>query len=90
MPLIAVGSGRAVGFPGHMPARAGDEQENAILKKHKLKTLGSLQVLEDETEFKTKLTEARRLLRQLNYSLLQQQGTMSPGAVSEGPSEYEK
>ena len=40
--------------------------------------LGSLEVLEDETEFKTKLTEARRLLRQLSYSILQQQGTMSP------------
>jgi archaellum component FlaC len=61
-----------------LPARAGDDPENETLKKNKLKTLGSLEVLEDETEFKTKLTEARRLQRQLSYSLLQQQRTMSP------------
>jgi hypothetical protein len=60
------------------PARAADGQENELLKKHKLKSLGSLEVLEDEADFKTKLTEARRLLRQLSYSLLQQKGTMSP------------
>ncbi len=35
-------------------------------------------MLEDEADFKTKLTEARRLQRQLSYSLLQQQRTMSP------------
>jgi signal transduction histidine kinase len=61
-----------------LPARAGDDPENETLKKHKLKALGSLQVLEDEGEFKTKLTEARRLQRQLSYSLLQQKNTMSP------------
>jgi hypothetical protein len=61
-----------------LPARAFDEPQNETLAKHKLKPLGSLLVLEDEAEFKTKLTEARRLLRQLNYSILQQQGTMSP------------
>jgi archaellum component FlaC len=58
--------------------RASDEPQDDPLAKHKLKAHGSLQVLEDEAEFKTKLTEARRLLRQLNYSILQQQGTMSP------------
>jgi hypothetical protein len=61
-----------------LPGRAGDDPENETLKKHKLKALGSLEVLEDETEFKTKLTEARRLQRQLSYSLLQQKSTMSP------------
>jgi hypothetical protein len=62
-----------------LPAKAGDDPENETLKKNKLKTLGSLQVLEDEADFKTKLTEARRLQRQLSYSLLQQKNTMSPG-----------
>ncbi len=61
-----------------LPTRAADDPENETLKKNKLKTLGSLQVLEDETEFKNKLTEARRLQRQLSYSLMQQQNTMSP------------
>jgi hypothetical protein len=61
-----------------LPARAADDPKQEPLAKNKLKALGSLEVLEDETEFKTKLTEARRLLRQLSYSILQQQGTMSP------------
>ncbi len=61
-----------------VPGRAADEPQNETLAQHKLKAMGSLQVLEDEGEFKTKLTEARRLLRQLNYSILQQKGTMSP------------
>ena len=77
--LIVVGVGVLSAFLVTMLARAGDEQDNPVLKEHKLKPLGSLQVLEDEAEFKTKLTEARRLLRQLNYSLMQQQGTMTPG-----------
>ena len=58
--------------------RSADDPENETLKKNKLRALGSLQVLEDETEFKNKLTEARRLQRQLSYSLMQQQNTMSP------------
>jgi hypothetical protein len=58
--------------------RAADDGQNETLAKHKLKPLGSLQVLEDESEFKTKLTEARRLLRQLSYSKLQQHQTLSP------------
>ncbi len=61
-----------------LPTRAADDSENETLKKNKLKALGSLQVLEDETEFKNKLTEARRLQRQLSYSVLLQQNTMSP------------
>jgi hypothetical protein len=61
-----------------LPARAEDGPKQEPLAKNKLKALGSLEVLEDETDFKTKLTEARRLLRQLSYSVLQQQGTMSP------------
>ena len=71
---LAVLSVCVIGLPGS----ASDEPQNETLAKHKLKALGSLQVLEDEAEFKTKLTEARRLLRQLSYSVLQQQGTMSP------------
>ena len=61
-----------------VPGRAADDPQNETLAKHKLKALGSLQVLEDEGEFKTKLTEASRLKRQLSHSILQQQGTMSP------------
>ena len=61
-----------------VPARAADEPQNETLAKNKLKALGSLEVLEDEGEFKTKLTEAQRLLTQLKHSMLQQQGTMSP------------
>ena len=48
------------------------------LKKHGLKIVGSLAVADEEAEIKTKLTEARRLSKQLSYSLMQQQGTMSP------------
>jgi hypothetical protein len=60
------------------PAPAARGQDNELQTKHKLKALGSLQVLEDEADFKTKLTDARRLQRQLSYSILQQQGVMTP------------
>ena len=65
-------------FSSGIHASAADGPENETLKKHKLKAAGSLEVLEDEALFKTKLADARRLLRQLSYSILQQQGTMSP------------
>ena len=61
-----------------LPAIAAQGPESAVLKTQKLKTAGSLEVLESESEFKTKLTDARKLLRQLSYSLLQQKMTLSP------------
>jgi hypothetical protein len=64
-----------------LPARAVQGPESEVLKKNKLKTAGSLEVLESESEFKTKLTDARKLLRQLSYSLLQQKMTLSPQEV---------
>jgi hypothetical protein len=63
-----------IGLPGP-PARG---QDSDLQTKYKLKASGSLRVLEDEADFKTKLTEAKRLYRQLSYSKLQQKGTMSP------------
>ena len=57
-----------------------------MLKKNKLKALGSLQVLEAESEFKTKLTDARQAHRQLSYSVLQQQGTTEPRRSIKRPS----
>jgi uncharacterized protein YukE len=63
--------------PG-LSGRASDEPQVETLKRNKLKAQGALQVLEDEAEFKTKLTDARRLQRELSYSILKQQGTMSP------------
>lgn len=59
-------------------AAAALRQESEILKKHKLKAAGSLQVLENEAEFKSKLTDLNRLKKQLSYSIMQQQGTLSP------------
>jgi hypothetical protein len=59
-------------------ASAVDGPENEVLKKHGLKIVGSLAVAGEEAEIKTKLVDARRLSRQLSYSLTQQQGTMSP------------
>jgi hypothetical protein len=63
------------------PATAAARQENDVLKKHKLKAAGSLQVLENEAEFKLKLTDLKRLQRQLSYSIAQQQGTLSADQV---------
>jgi hypothetical protein len=63
---------------GRAPVLAADGPENAVLKKNGLKVVGSLAVLETETEVKNKLSDLRRISRQLNYSLMQQQGTMSP------------
>ena len=57
---------------------AADGPENEVLKKHGLKIAGSLAVADEEAEIKTKLTDARRLSKQLSYSLMQQQGTLSP------------
>ena len=61
-----------------MPAAAALGQESEVLKKNKLKAAGSLQVLENEAEFKSKLTDLNRLKKQLSYSIMQQRGTLSP------------
>jgi len=61
-----------------LPARSAQGPDSEVLKKNKLKTAGSLEVLEAESEFKNKLTEARKLFSQLRYSLLQQKMTLSP------------
>jgi hypothetical protein len=61
-----------------LPARSAQSPDGEVLKKNKLKIAGSLEVLESESEFKTKLTDARKLQRQLGYSLLQQKMTLSP------------
>jgi hypothetical protein len=57
---------------------AADGPENEVLKKHGLKFAGSLAVANEESEIKTKLVDARRLSKQLSYSLMQQRATMSP------------
>jgi len=64
-------------FMGRAPAVAAEGPENEVLKKNGLKIVGTLAVLETESEVKNKLTEARRLYKQMNYSLMQQQGTMT-------------
>ncbi len=61
-----------------LPARSAQGPDSEVLKKNKLKTAGSLEVLEAESEFKNKLTEAKKLFGQLRYSLLQQKMTLSP------------
>jgi hypothetical protein len=58
--------------------RAADGTENAVLKKHGLKMAGLLAVATEEAEIKTKLSDARRLSKQLSQSLMQQKATMSP------------
>jgi hypothetical protein len=59
--------------------RAADGTENPVLKKHGLKIVGTLAVVDEEAEIKSKLTEARRISKQLSYSLMQQKVTLSPG-----------
>ena len=61
--------------------RAADGPGERVLKKHGLKIAGTLAVAEEEAEIKTKLAEARRLSKQLSYSLMQQKGTLSPGEM---------
>jgi hypothetical protein len=60
------------------PAHAADGPASKILKKHGLRIVGSLAVVEEEAVIKSKLNDARRQSKQLNYSLMQQQATMSP------------
>jgi hypothetical protein len=58
--------------------RADDSAAEKTLAENGLKIVGSLAVTETEGQIKTKLTEARRLSRQLNAAIMQQKGTMSP------------
>jgi hypothetical protein len=58
--------------------RAADGPGSGALKKHGLRIAGTLAVADEEAEIKTKLTEARRLSKQLSNALVQQKGTMSP------------
>lgn len=62
----------------HRAVRAAEGPAHEILKKYGLKLAGTLVIADEETDIKTKLSEARRLSKQLSYSLAQQQGTMSP------------
>ena len=57
---------------------AADAPENEVFKKHGLKVAGSLVVASEEPEIKTKLSDARRISKQLSQSLMQQKATMSP------------
>ncbi len=60
------------------PSRADEGPRNPVLKKNGMKVLGSLWVLEAESDFKNKLSDARRQSRQLNHAVMLQQGTLSP------------
>jgi hypothetical protein len=60
------------------PVRAADGPGNESLKKHGLKMAGTLAVADLEADVKTKLTEARRLSKQLSQSLMELAGIVSP------------
>jgi hypothetical protein len=60
------------------PVHAADGPGSKTFKKHGLRIVGSLAVVDEEAAIKSKLTEARRLSKQLSYSLMQQQATLSP------------
>jgi len=75
--LMATALAAVLAFMGRAPVAAAEGPENEVLKKNGLKIAGTLAVLETESEVKNKINEMRRLSKQLNYSLMQQQGTMS-------------
>jgi uncharacterized coiled-coil DUF342 family protein len=62
-------------------ARAADGPASDTLKKNGLHIAGTLAVVDEEAQIKTSLVEARRLSKQLSYSLMQQKGTLSPGEM---------
>jgi hypothetical protein len=62
---------------------AADGPDSDLLKKHGLRIAGTLAVVDEEAQIKTNLAEARRLSKQLSYSLMQQKGTMSPGEMQQ-------
>ena len=63
--------------------RAADGTENPVLKKHGLKIVGTLAVVDEEAAIKSKLTEVRAISKQLSYSLMQQKVTLSPGDMQQ-------
>jgi uncharacterized coiled-coil DUF342 family protein len=65
------------------PARAADGPANDTLKKNGLHIAGTLALVDEEPQIKTNLAEARRLSKQLNYSLMQQKGTLSPAQMQQ-------
>jgi len=75
--LVATVLAAVLAFVGRVPVLAAEGPQNEVLKKHGLKIVGSLSVLETESDVKNKMNEVRRLSKQLNYSIMQQQGTMS-------------
>jgi uncharacterized coiled-coil DUF342 family protein len=64
-------------------ARAADGPANDTLKKNGLHIAGTLALVDEEPQIKTNLAEARRLSKQLNYSLMQQKGTLSPAEMQQ-------
>ena len=64
-------------FFGRVPICAGQAPEKDVLKKNGMKVVSSLWVLEAESDFKNKLTDARRQAKQLNHAVMLQQGTLS-------------
>jgi hypothetical protein len=64
-------------FGGRMPLRAADGGEKDVLKMNGLTAARTLWVLEAEVDFKNKLNDARRQLRQLEYAVMLQRGTLS-------------
>ena len=66
--------------------RAADGPGSAVLKKHGLKIAGSLAVVDEEAEIKTKLAEARRLSKQLSLLPHATTGDDEPRGACKKPS----
>jgi hypothetical protein len=66
-----------VALVGRALVLAADDPHDEVLAKHGLKIVGSLAVLETESEVKNKLNELRRISKQLGYTVTQQKGTMT-------------
>jgi hypothetical protein len=64
-------------------ALAGDATPDDALKKQGLKLVGSLYVLESESDVHKKVGEIRKLARELKMSLMQQQSIASPEKYQE-------
>ena len=64
-------------------SRRGRTRRARLSRKHGLKIAGTLAVVDEEAQIKTNLAEARRLSKQLSYSLMQQKGTLSPGEMQQ-------
>ena len=65
---------------GPAGAHAGDGEPGEVLKKHGLKAMGPLYVLDGEAEAKKKYNEFRLLSRKLEQALKQQASVMTPQA----------